>query len=138
MKNTKDDLIRFGVSIEQSKLDILDKFMVERKIKNRSQAIRQLISNIKLDHQLENNSIVGGSIMLSYDHHKREILDTLNNIQHKYHSLIFCSQHIHLNHEYCMEIIALKGKPSELRELADELLAVKGIMHGELSMTIIE
>lgn len=37
----------------------------------------------------------------------------------------------------CMEIIALKGQASALKELADQLTAVKGIIHGDLSTTMI-
>ena len=35
----------------------------------------------------------------------------------------------------CMEIMALKGKPREARELADTLRAVKGVKHGTLNMS---
>lgn len=130
-------VVRFGVSIEKNMLEILDTFMLENKFKNRSQAIRSLISNIELERKCSSDQIVGGSIMLSYDHHKRELLENITRVQHDYHHLILCSQHIHLNHTHCMEIIALKGKASELRELANELMAVKGLIHGELSITIV-
>lgn len=66
---------------------------------------------------------------------KRDLLDKITDIQHDYHELILCSQHIHLDHDNCMEIIAVKGKASLLKQLANALTAVKGIIHGELSMT---
>lgn len=130
-------VVRFGVSLEKNMLETLDSFMKNGKFKNRSQAIRHLISNIELDNKWNSDQIVGGSIMLSYDHHKRDLLENITKVQHDYHHLILCSQHIHLNHTHCMEIIALKGKASELKELANELMAVKGLIHGELSVTMV-
>lgn len=34
-----------------------------------------------------------------------------------------------------MEIIAVKGKAITITELADKLIAVKGIQHGKLTMS---
>lgn len=131
-------IVRFGVSLEKEHIDTLDIFMRDCRIKNRSQAIRQLISKIKLEDRKNKDEQAGGCIMLSYDHHKRELLDKLNNIQHDHHNLILCSQHIHINHNVCMEIVAVKGKVSELKDLANELISVKGIFHGELSLTLVD
>ena len=35
----------------------------------------------------------------------------------------------------CMEIIAAKGKAATLTDLADKLIAIKGIQHGKLTMS---
>jgi CopG family nickel-responsive transcriptional regulator len=56
-------------------------------------------------------------------------------LQHDYHCLIMSSQHIHLDHDMCLETITVKGKASKLIKLADKLKAVKGIRHGELVMS---
>lgn len=138
MKPEKTEkVVRFGVSVEKGVLETLDAYMHDNKFQNRSQAIRSLITKVGLEKQWESNEVVGGSIMLSYDHHKRDLLDKITNIQHDYHHLILCSQHIHLDHTTCMEIIALKGKASEIQQLANQLTAVKGVLHGDLSITLI-
>ena len=59
----------------------------------------------------------------------------MTGIQHDYHCLILSSQHIHLNHDLCLETIALKGRAGKLINLSDKLKALKGIYHGELVMT---
>jgi CopG family nickel-responsive transcriptional regulator len=45
---------------------------------------------------------------------------------------------VHLDHHNCLETISLKGKANELLALADRLIAVKGIRHGKLAMSIIK
>lgn len=130
-------VVRFGVSVEKDVLDLLDNYIVDNKFPNRSQAIRHLIKKVEVENQWNSDKIVGGSITLSFDHHKRELLDKITEIQHKFHHAILCSQHIHLDHDICMEIIALKGKASVLKDLAKQLTAVKGIIHGDLSITMV-
>ncbi|PXV66355.1 CopG family nickel-responsive transcriptional regulator [Dysgonomonas alginatilytica] len=130
-------VVRFGVSVEKDVLDLLDNYIISNKFPNRSQAIRHLIKKVEVESQLDSDKIVGGSITLSFDHHKRELLDRITEIQHHFYHVILCSQHIHLDHDICMEIIALKGNASVLKDLANQLTAVKGIIHGDLSITMV-
>src|SRR6056297_2826232 len=120
-------VVRFGVSLEKDMLETLDAYVVENKLSNRSQAIRHLLNNSTVEKKWKCNNIVAGSITLVFDHHKRDINKLLNDIQHNYHDVILASQHFHLTHSICLEIIAVKGKATVLTGLADELKAVKGI-----------
>jgi CopG family nickel-responsive transcriptional regulator len=70
-----------------------------------------------------------------YDHHKKDIGLRLNDIQHDYYDVILSSQHYHLSHEICLEIIAVKGKAQKLTELSDKLIGIKGMKHGKLVMS---
>jgi CopG family nickel-responsive transcriptional regulator len=128
-------VVRFGVSLEKETLTALDNYTKENKIKNRSQAINHLINNRLVEKKWQCNNIVAGSITLVYDYHKRDLLSNLTGIQHEYHTSILSSQRFHLAQDKCMEIIAVKGKAVELTELADKLIAVKGIQHGRLTMS---
>ena len=78
---------------------------------------------------------VAGALVLIYDHHKRDIQKQMTTLQHDYHCLILASQHIHLDHDMCLETITVRGKASKLAKLADRLKAIKGIQHGELVMS---
>jgi CopG family transcriptional regulator, nickel-responsive regulator len=128
-------VIRFGVSVEQDILDRLDEYVKENKFTNRSQAIRHLVSKNIVEKKWQCDNIVAGSVTLIYDHHKNELLNQLTQVQHDYHEEILSSQHCHLDHNQCLEIVAVKGKASRLTELADKLIAIKGIQHGKLTMT---
>lgn len=128
-------VVRFGVSLEEDLLKALDKYTEENLYKNRSQAIRHLVSNNLVKEKWQKDDLVAGSITLVFDHHKRELSGILTDIQHRYHDVILSSLHFHLERDLCMEIIAVKGKASTLSELADHLITVKGIEHGQLTMT---
>ena len=126
---------RFGVSLEKDLLKDLDGFVKENKFPNRSQAIRFLIEKNIVEKKWLCNNEVAGAIVLVYDHHKRDISNLSNSLQHGHHDLILSSQHVHLDHKNCLETIAVKGKAKELTELADKLIGLKGIKHGKLVMS---
>jgi CopG family nickel-responsive transcriptional regulator len=126
---------RFGVSLEQETLVKLDNYISENKLPNRSQAIRHLIENNVVERKWKCNNEVAGAIVIVYDHHKHDINNKSNDLQHVYHHCILSTQHIHLNHDLCLETIAVKGEARELTELADKIIALKGIQHGKLVMS---
>ena len=126
---------RFGVSLEEDILNELDSFVNVRKFPNRSQAIRYLISNYLVEEKIHANQIVAGSIVLVYDHHKRGLQTKSTAIQHDFHEVILSVQHVHIDHHNCLETIAVMGKSAYLHELADKLIAIKGVKHGKLVIT---
>ena len=128
-------IIRFGVSIERELLRELDNYTAENQFANRSKAIRHLINNNIITNKWNCNNIVAGSITLVYEHNKRDLITRLTGLQHDYHDVILSTQHFHLDKNKCMEIIAVKGKADRLTRLADNLIALKGIQHGKLTMS---
>ena len=123
---------RFGVSLDEDVLKALDSYVIENNFSNRSQAIRHLVEENIVVKKWQCNNIVAGAVILMYDHHKSNITTKSNEIQHQYFDAILSSQHFHLNHDNCLEIIAIKGKAVRLTELSDKLIGMKGIMHGKL------
>lgn len=126
---------RFGVSLEEDLLKALDNFVRENKYPNRSQAIRALIERNLVEKKWQCNNIVAGAVVMVYDHHKRDITTRSNDIQHNYHDVILSSQHFHLSHDTCLEIVAVKGIASRLTEFSEKILAIKGVAHGKLVMS---
>ncbi len=126
--NTK----RFGVSIEAELLDKLDKFVKERQFSNRSQAIRFLINKNIVEEKWQDNEEVAGAVVLVYDHHKRDLQKKSTEIQHDSHDLILSVQHVHLDHDNCLETITVKGKAQKLVSLSNKLIGLKGVKHGKL------
>lgn len=123
---------RFGVSLEEDLLDKLDRLVERHSFPNRSQAIRYLVRNALVEDSWQADSEVAGVIVLIYDHHKRNVVNQLLDIQHDYTSLILASQHAHLDHDHCLETIVLRGRASGIQELSDRLISIKGIIHGKL------
>jgi len=128
-------LKRFGVSLEEELLTELDRLVEKQQFPNRSQAIRYLIKKFSVEDEWHENKEVAGAIVLVYDHHKRDLQTKSTDVQHDYHHLILSVQHVHLDHHNCLETIAVKGKASELKQLSNQLIGIKGVKHGELVMT---
>jgi len=128
------EIVRFGVSLEKELLGKFDRLIKEKKYPNRSEAIRDLIRENLVKREWVEGKEVAGAITLVFDHHKRDLVNILTDIQHDFHQLIISSQHIHLDHDNCLEIIVVRGKPIEVRELADKLRATKGVKYGSLSI----
>jgi CopG family nickel-responsive transcriptional regulator len=128
-------LSRFGVSLDEEILKALDNFVIENNYPNRSQAIRFLVEKNIVEKKWQCNHTVAGAIVMVYDHHKGDVTTKSNDIQHHYFDVILSTQHFHLSHDICLEIIAVKGIASKLTELSDKLLGIKGIIHGKLVMS---
>ena len=128
-------VVRFSISLEEELLKDLDLYASDNSFANRSQAVRHLIEKNIVEKKWQCNNIVAGAIVMIYDHHKKDILARLNGIQHNYFEVILSSQHYHLSHDVCLEIVAVKGYANKLTELSDKLITIKGIKHGKLVMS---
>lgn len=132
------DIIRFGVSIEQDLLENYDRLIAERGYATRSEALRDLIREALIQQKIEMNSETHalGSLTLVYDHHASNLLQEMTQIQHNFHELILSVMHLHVNHNDCLEVIALRGIVAEIVALANGLLSLKGIKNGKLFLTL--
>jgi len=130
-------LFRFGISIDKNLLDKFDRLIREKKYTNRSEAFRDLIREELVKRAWREGKQVAGAITFIYDHHQRDLLSRIVDTQHHYQKLIISTQHIHLDHENCLEIVAVKGNSREVQKLADTLKSIKGVRHGTLSMSSI-
>ena len=129
------DIARFGISLEKALLDNFDTLIRRHKYTNRSEAIRDLIRHELLKQDLKENQEVAGAITFIYDHHQRDLLNKIIDIQHDHQDIIQSSQHIHLDHHSCLEIVAIKGNSSKVNKLADILKALEGVKHGSFSVS---
>jgi CopG family transcriptional regulator, nickel-responsive regulator len=134
VKKEDSSLLRFGVSIEENLLKKFDSFISDNNYKNRSEALRDLIRIALVEEEWENaDEEVAGAIVLVYNHHKRELVDKLLDIQHDYNKYIISSQHIHLDHDNCLEIIVVKGSMKFIQEILSKLRSAKGVKHASLT-----
>jgi CopG family nickel-responsive transcriptional regulator len=129
------ELVRFGVSLEKSLLDRFDLLIREKQYTNRSEALRDMIRRELVQREWQRGSDVAGAITLVYDHHKRDVMSKVTDTQHMFQEAIISTQHIHLDHHNCLEIVAARGKAEEVQKLADALRSIKGVRHATLSMS---
>ena len=128
-------VFRFGISLDKDLLDKFDELNKGKNYSNRSEAFRDLIRQELVKKEWREGKGVVGAITIIYDHHKRELLNKIIDTQHDFQKLIVSTQHIHLDHNNCLEIIAVKGTPKEVQKLSDTLKSIKGVKHGTLSMS---
>ncbi|OPY06212.1 MAG: putative nickel-responsive regulator [Syntrophus sp. PtaB.Bin001] len=129
------DIVRFGVSLENALLKQFDRLIRERNYTNRSEAIRDLIREELLKKEWTEDQEVAGAITYIYDHHQRDLLNKIIDVQHDFHDVIKSTQHIHLDHHNCLEIVAVQGNPSSISRLSNTLKALKGVKHGSLNIS---
>jgi CopG family nickel-responsive transcriptional regulator len=128
-------VVRFSVSLEEKLLQELDEYVGNNNFANRSQGLRYLIEKNIVEEKWQCNNIVAGAVIIIYDQQKKDIITRSNEIRHNFFDVILSSQHFHLNQDICLEVIAVRGKAKKLTELADTLIAIKGIKHGKLLMS---
>jgi len=127
------DLTRFGISIDQRLLDRFDTLLTHKGYVNRSEAIRDLIraALVEEDWARDDKEMVG-TVTLVYDHHTRDLADKLTEQQHSHHDAIVSALHVHLDAHHCLEVVVVRGRASDVKRLADELIGTKGVKHGKL------
>ncbi|MFH0778303.1 MAG: nickel-responsive transcriptional regulator NikR, partial [Candidatus Eisenbacteria bacterium] len=126
-------LVRFGVSLERELLSRFDGFVKEKRFPTRSEAIRALIRERLVKKEWTSRGEVAGAVILVYEHERREILSRLAHVQHGCHKTIVSTQHVHLDHDNCLEVIVVKGRRVEVERLYKGLQGIKGIKHIGLS-----
>jgi CopG family transcriptional regulator, nickel-responsive regulator len=128
-------LCRFGVSMAKDLLDQFDKLIARQDYPTRSKAIEDLVRQSLVQNELAvRESEVVGSIDIIYDHHRRELMNKLTDIQHNFHDVILSSHHIHLDHHNCFEIIIVKGNHQQVDKLAGLIKATKGVKNSQLRL----
>ena len=129
------DLARIGVSLEQNLLNWFDDAIAKRNYTNRSEAIRDLIRDNMVAEEIDQNKVVVGTLTVVYDHHRRNLTEKLIEAQHRAGGNVLATTHVHLDHHNCLEVVIMKGRGGDLKDLADGILSLRGVKHGQLVVT---
>ena len=124
---------RTTLAIEKELLESFDGWMAERGYANRSKAIRDLIRSALVESEWENpNRKVVAVLSIVYNHDAHDLAQELTGIQHEDHHAVICSQHVHLTHHRCLEVLLMQGRAGQLRRLSDGIIATRGVRAGKL------
>ena len=127
---------RFSVSLQPALLRDLDEMVREKGFESRSAAIADMVRDHLVEHRQKlGNREIAGTITLVYDHHKPHLQSLLTSIQHDHHDNILSTVHVHLDHDNCLEVLLVRGRGAEIRAIADQLIAARGMKHGKLTVT---
>jgi len=126
-------LTRFSISLDSGLVRQFDAKIRADRCPTRSKAVGDLIRACLVQDEWQAGDEVAGAIVIVYDHHKRDIVKTLTEVQHDCHDAIISTQHIHLDHDNCLEIVAVRGTPGDVDDIVKRLKAVKGLKHVSLA-----
>jgi len=131
------DLVRFSIAMPEDLLMAFDQLVAKRGVTvNRSEVIRDLVRDALVDEEWDTpGQEIVGTLTMVYSHHASNITERLDEVQHDHYRQIISTMHVHLDEHNCLEIIALRGDPDEIKTIADALLGIKGVKHGRLTTT---
>lgn len=128
-------LKRFSISLDEQLLEQFDGYIRPRGYSNRSEAVRDLIRKVLVNEEWEQDSEVVGVVSIVYNHHQPQLQEKITELQHRYHQLITSTTHVHMEHHNCLEVTIVKGRATLVRELAENLMALRGVKDGNLAMS---
>jgi CopG family nickel-responsive transcriptional regulator len=127
---------RFTISLDEKLATAFDELIQERGYATRSEAVRDILRTHLQQSRVKRD--VKGSCVANlsyvYNHHERELSERLTSIQHAHHDLTISTMHTHLDHDQCIETIMLKGTVERVRGFAEEIIAERGVRHGQLNL----
>ncbi len=127
---------RFSVSANRALLAQFDQMRAEKGYANRSLALTDLMRAGLAGYRQEvEDEEAAGTVTLVYDHHEPRVQRALTALQHDFGAAIISTLHVHLDHHHCLEVIVVRGRSSEIRALANRLIAAKGVKHGKFTLT---
>jgi CopG family nickel-responsive transcriptional regulator len=126
---------RITISLDDDTARALDDHVFQRGYGNRSEAVRDLVREAasRREARATDQRCIG---VLSYlfDHERRDLARKLVDTHHHHHAVNLSTLHLHLNTELCLEVAVLQGSVAELREVADQVSAERGVRLGDLRL----
>lgn len=134
--NRHDPATRLSISLPASMAISLDRMVAERGFESRSQAVMEMIHEQLTRHREDlGNAVLAGTITLIYDRLSQDCGAIIAGIQHSFLRECIASLHVQLEADLTMEVILVQGHGDELRRISDRMLAVKGVLSGNLNVS---
>jgi CopG family nickel-responsive transcriptional regulator len=120
---------RFSVSLPPSLVKTFDDSWKNMGYESRSKAAHDAFRSFISEQKWKNEKAgkIAGTITLVYYLDKPGLLKQIVEAQHTFENVVTASMHIHLAKDKCLEIIAVKGKTSDIRNLSQDLMTKKGV-----------
>ncbi len=131
---------RVTITLDDDIMAELDRMIEGRGYQNRSEAIRDLArAGIRqVNEKVDPTADCVAALVYVYDHEQRELSKRLTRSFHDHHNLSLAAMHVHLDHESCLEVTVLQGKTREVQNLADRVIAERGVRHGRTFMVPVD
>src|SRR5262249_13220733 len=126
----KEHYARTSFSLPPKLLHDLDEVTRELGFVERSRALQTAIRNLVEQSRIAKaeDAYATGTILLLYDHEKRNIDEGITDVGHQFGRLIVSSLHVHLEDSKCLNIVVVRGKVKKILELEQHLRELGGII----------
>lgn len=132
---------RITMSIDEDLAKAFDELIAARGYASRSEAMRDLLRREVAAQRIaveRPRSRCVASLSYVYNHHVRDLAERLTSVQHQHHDLVVATTHLHLDHEYCLENLFLKGSTAAVSAFADQVRAERGVSYGQINLIPVE
>ncbi len=127
---------RITITLDDDLMEELDAMIAEHGYQNRSEAIRDF-TRAGMQQAAHGKGKAGecvAALVYVYDHAARDLSRRLVENYHGHHDLALATLHVHLDHDHCMEVTALRGAGAEVQHFADHIIAERGVKYGRVVM----
>ena len=120
---------RFSVSLPPSLVEKLDEVWKSMQYENRSKAVHDAVRSFitEFEWMQKDSGRITGAVLVLYYLDKPGLLDEITKAQHQFKNVISSTLHVHLEDNKCLEIIAVEGSVQEIRNLAQVIMAKRGV-----------
>lgn len=127
---------RISLSLPNGLVSRFDDVVKARGFANRSQAVSEVLAREVDEFTAEKGTgILTGTITLVYQHNKPDLKRRLAEIQYENIAEVISSLHVLLEDRQTMEVVLVQGDGDKLRDIANQLVACKGVLKGTLNLT---
>ena len=130
----KQKLARISITVPEQTLSALDQKFVEQHYESRSQAIVDMINKHLIADHIEHNAVMVGTLTLLYDVSLKPLRTQLIDLQQQFLSQVISSLHIQLDDEKILQVMLMQGASSDLKEISEQCIALKGVIKGHLEL----
>ena len=108
-----------SVSVPEKLLERVEKSIKEQGFANRSEIVRQALRTFIMESRSlkELEGEIAASITIIYERDATK--GQISEIQHSFGDIISTFLHAHIDEDYCLEVIVVKGEADTIRKLVD-------------------
>ncbi len=130
----KQKLARISITVPETTLQAMDQKIVEQHYESRSQAIVDMINRHLIDDLVIRDEVMVGTLTLLYDVSLKPLRSQLVDLQQQYLAQVINSLHIQLDDEKILQVMLMQGASSDLKEISEKFIALKGVIKGHLEL----
>ena len=119
-----------SLSLDDKLLEKINKLVDKLGYSNRSEAIRDAIRRLVAEYELSDfkKQTVLAAIMVIYDFNEGYIERKIAKIRHEYNDIVVGNLHMHVNGNYCAELLIAKGLGERVLSLTASIRGIRRLI----------